>query len=85
MEAQGSIKSFMPAWATQQKSILNINEKQYSISMLIGKVSLKKKTENGKCCEYVEDWNLCPVESVAAEENITAAPHLAPKAKDKII
>lgn len=32
----------------------------------------------------MENWNLCSAESVA-KENITEAPHLAPKAKDRII
>lgn len=61
--------SFMPAWTTQQKSILNINEKQDSFSMLIVKASLREKKKKRKCCEYVENRNLCPVDSVAAKEN----------------
>lgn len=44
----------MPAWATQQKSILSINEKQNSISMLIGKTSLKKKQQ--KMVSAVNMW-----------------------------
>lgn len=76
--------SFMPAWTTQQKSILNINEKQDSISMLIVKASLREKK---KKVSAVNMWRTgtCALLTVQLLRKIPSSSHLAPKAKDRII